>query len=111
MKNVWYDTIVVVLIVVTIFSGVTIARVVQNKYIRQGVVVSTNTATEENVVIDTTGNEWVFYGVGYVEGDSVAMTMDANNTDNIITDDIIKNVIVNTKQVLTRHTMYDTMYV
>ena len=97
MKNAWYDTIAVVLIVVTIFSGVTIARVVQNKYIRQGVVVSTNAATEENVVVDTADNEWVFYGVGYVEGDSVTMTMDANSTDNIITDDIIKDVTINTK--------------
>ena len=96
MKNVWYDTIVVVLIVVTIFSGVTIARVAQNKYIKQGVVVSTNAATEENVIVDTEGNEWMFYGVGYVEGDSVTMTMDANSTDNIITDDIIKDVTVNT---------------
>ena len=97
MKNAWYDTIVVVLIVVTIFSGATIARVAQNKYIKQGVVVSTNAATEENVIVDTEGNEWVFYGVGYVEGDSVTMTMDANSTDNIITDDIIKDVTINTK--------------
>ena len=97
MKNAWYDIIAVVIIVVTIFSGVTIARVVQNKYIRQGVVVSINAATEENVVVDTAGNEWVFYGVGYVEGDSVTMTMDANSTDNIITDDIIKDVIINIK--------------
>lgn len=97
MKNVWYDTIVVVLIVVTIFSGATIARVAQNKYIKQGVVVSTNAATEENVIVDTEGNEWVFYGVGYVEGDSVTMTMNANSTDNIITDDIIKNVTINIK--------------
>ena len=111
MKNAWYDTIAVVLIVVTIFSGVTIARVVQNKYIRQGVVVSTNAATEENVVVDTAGNQWMFYGVGYVEGDSVTMTMDANSTDNIITDDIIKDVTINTKQVLTRYIMYDIMYV
>ena len=97
MKNAWYDTIVVVLIVVTIFSGATIARVAQNKYIKQGVVVSTNAATEENVIVDTEGNEWVFYGVGYVEGDSVTMTMDANSTDNIITDDIIKDVTINIK--------------
>lgn len=68
----------------------------QNKYIRQGAVVSTNAATEENVIIDTTGNEWCFYGVGYEEGDTVTMTMDKNNTDNIINDDIIKNVTVNT---------------
>ena len=97
MKNVWYDIIVVVLIVVTIFSGATIAKVIQNKYIRQGVVVSTNAATEEVVIVDTTGNERCFYGAGYEEGDAATMTMDANNTDNIITDDIIKNVIVNTK--------------
>ena len=38
----------------------------------------------------------VLYGVGYEEGDTVTMAMDKNNTDNIINDDIIKNVTVNT---------------
>jgi len=47
-------------------------------------------SNEEVIVVDTTGNEWCFYGVGYEEGDTVTVTMD-NNTDNII-----KNVIVNT---------------
>ena len=37
-----------------------------------------------------------FYGVGYEESDTMTMIMDKNNTDNIINDDIIKNVTVNT---------------
>lgn len=92
MKRVMYDTMVIAMLIVVIFGGATIARVLQNKYIREGVVVATNASTEEVIILDTTDNEWVFYGVGYTEGDTVLMTMDAHNTDNIITDDIIKHV-------------------
>lgn len=96
MKRIMYDTMVIVMLIVTIFSGATIARLVNNNYIREGVVVATEASTEEVIIIDTTGNEWCFYGVGYEEGDTVTMTMYNNNTDNIINDDIIKNVTVNT---------------
>ena len=96
MKKVMYDTIVAVMLIVVIFGGATIARLINNNYTREGVVVATRTSNEEVIVIDTTGNEWCFYGVGYEEGDTVIMTMDNNNTDNIINDDIIKNVTVNT---------------
>ena len=96
MKKVMYDIMVAVMLIVVIFGGATIARLINNNYTREGVVVATRTFNEEVIVIDTTGNEWCFYGVGYEEGDTVTMTMDNNNTDNIINDDIIKNVIVNT---------------
>ena len=96
MKRMMYDTMVTVMLIVTIFGGATIARLINNNYIRKGVVVATQTSNEEVIVVDTTGNEWCFYGVGYEEGDTVTMIMDNNNTDNIINDDIIKNVIVNT---------------
>ena len=97
MKRMMYDTMVIVMLVVTIFGGVTIARLINNNnYIREGVVVAIHTSNEEVIIVDTTGNEWCFYGVGYEEGDTVTMTMDDNNTDNIINDDIIKNVTVNT---------------
>ena len=96
MKRMMYNTMVIVMLIVTIFSGVTIARLVNNNYIREGVVVATYASNEEVIIVDTTGNEWYFYGVGYEEGDTVTMTMDNNNTDNIINDDIIKNVTVNT---------------
>ena len=96
MKRMMYDTMVTVMLIVVIFGGATIARLINNNYTREGVVVATRTFNEEVIIIDTTGNEWCFYGVGYEEGDTVTMTMDNNNTDNIINDDIIKNVIVNT---------------
>ena len=96
MKRVMYDTMVAAMLIVIIFGGVTIASVLQNKYIREGVVVATHASNEEVIIVDTTGNEWCFYGVGYEEGDTVTMTMDKNNTDYIINDDIIKNVTVNT---------------
>ena len=97
MKRMMYNTMVIVMLVVTIFGGVTIARLINNNnYTREGVVVATHASNEEVIIVDTTGNEWGFYGVGYEEGDTVTMTMDNNNTDNIINDDIIKNVTVNT---------------
>ena len=96
MKKVMYDTIITVMLIVVIFGGATIARLINNNYTREGVVVAIHASTEEVIIVDTTGNEWCFYGVGYEEGDTVTMIMDKNNTDNIINDDIIKNVIVNT---------------
>ena len=96
MKKIMYNTMITVMLIVTIFSGATIARLINNNYTREGVVVATHASNEEVIIVDTTGNEWCFYGVGYEEGDTVIMTMDNNNTDNIINDDIIKNVTVNT---------------
>ena len=96
MKKIMYNTMVTVILIVTIFGGATIARLINNNYTREGIVVATHASNEEVIIVDTTGNEWCFYGVGYEEGDTVIMTMDNNNTDNIINDDIIKNVTVNT---------------
>ena len=99
MKKVMYDTMITVMLIVVIFGGATIARLINinnNNYTREGVVIAIDTSNEEVIVVDTTGNEWRFYGVGYEEGDTVTMTMDKNNTDNIINDDIIKNVTINT---------------
>ena len=96
MKKIMYNTMVTVMLIVTIFGGATIARLINNNYTREGVIVATHASNKEVIIVDTIGNEWCFYGVGYEEGDIVTMTMDNNNTDNIINDDIIKNVIVNT---------------
>ena len=96
MKKVMYDTMITVMLIVVISGGATIARLINNNYTREGVVVAIHASTEEVIIVDTTGNEWCFYGVGYEEGNTVTMIMDKNNTDNIINDDIIKNVIVNT---------------
>ena len=94
MKKIMYNTMITVMLIVTIFGGATIARLINNNYTREGVVVATHASNEEVIIVDTTGNEWCFYGVGYEEGDT--MTMNNSNTDNIINDDIIKNVTVNT---------------
>ena len=99
MKRMVYGTMVTIMLIVTIFGGVRIARLINinnNNYTREGVVVAIDTSNEEVIILDIIGNEWCFYGVGYEEGDIVIMTMDNNNTDNIINDDIIKNVTVNT---------------
>ena len=96
MKRMMHNTMVTIMLIATIFGEVTIARLINNNYIRKGIVVATHASNEEVVIIDTTGNEQCFYGVGYEVGDTVTMTMDNNNTDNFINDDIIKNVTVNT---------------
>ena len=96
MKRMMYGTMVIVMLMATIFGVATIAKLINNDYTREGVIVATHASNEEVIVVDTTGNEWCFYGVGYEEGDTVTMTMDNNNTDNIINDDIIKNVTINT---------------
>ena len=96
MKRMMYDTMVTVMLIVTIFGGAIIAKLINNNYTREGVVIATHASNKEVIIVDTTGNEWCFYGVGYKVGDTVIMTMDNNNTDNIINDDIIKYVTVNT---------------
>ena len=87
---------VIAMLIVVIFVEAIIARLINNNYTREGIIVAIRSSTEEVIIVDTTGNEWCFYGVGYEESDTVTMTMDKNNTDNIINDDIIKNVTVNT---------------
>ena len=96
MKRMMYGTMVIVMLMATIFVRAILAIFVNNNYTREGVIVATYASNEEVIVVDTTGNEWCFYGVDYEEGDTVTMTMDNNNTDNFINDDIIKNVTVNT---------------
>lgn len=97
MKKVMHDTMVIVMLIVVIFGGATITKLINNNnYTREGVVIATHSSDEEVIVVDTTGNKWCFYGIGYEVGDTVTMTMDNNNTDNFINDDIIKNVTVNT---------------
>ena len=91
MKRVMYDTMVIAMLIVVIFVGAIIARLINNNYTREGVIIAIHASTEEVIIADTTGNEWCFYGVGYEESDTVTMIMSKNNTDNII-----KNVTVNT---------------
>ena len=96
MKRMMYGTMVMVMLMAAIFVRAILAIFVNNNYTREGVIVATHPFNAEVIGIYTTGNEWRFYGVGYEEGDIVTMTMDNNNTDNIINDDIIKNVTINT---------------
>lgn len=96
MKKVMYNVMIIIVLVINILGGITLERLINNTYIREGVVVATDSSTEEVIIVDATGNEWCFYGIGYIEGDAVTMIMDNNKTNNIINDDIIQNVIVNT---------------
>ena len=70
-----------------------IAGYIENHYTREATVICVN--DDEVVVDDTTGNEWAFYGTGYIEGDTVKMKMFTNYTDsNIYDDEIVDAKIV-----------------
>ena len=60
-----HDTMVAVMSIVIIFSEVTITRLINNNYTREDVIVAIHTSTREVIIVDTIGNEWFFYGVGY----------------------------------------------
>lgn len=74
-----------------------IAGTIETHYNRNGIVIEVNEKNEEVVILDKNGNEWVFYGTGYTEGDKVTMRMFTNYTDNTMYDDTIVKVIVNNK--------------
>ena len=62
----------------------------ETRYEREGVVI---TIEGTNVIIcDTTDNEWVFEGEGFIEGDLVIMRMFDNGTHSNIYDDKIDNI-------------------
>ena len=55
MKKIMYNTMVTVMLIVTIFGGATIARLINNNYTREGVIVATHASNEEVIIVDTTG--------------------------------------------------------
>ena len=57
MKRMMYNTMVTIMLMATIFGGATIARLINNNYTREGVVVATHASNEEVIIVDTTGNE------------------------------------------------------
>lgn len=69
-----------------------IAGYLATYYPREAVVTSINKDSEEITVIDTTNNEWSFYGTGYTKGGTVKMKMFTNYTDSNIYDDKIVDV-------------------
>ena len=92
MKKIMYDTIITVMLIVVIFGGATIARLINNNHTREGVVVATHVSNEEVIIVDTTGNEWEYEATGFSIGDNVKMKMFNNYTDNTILDDIITSI-------------------
>ena len=57
MKRVMYDIMVIAMLIVVIFVEAIIARLINNNYTREGVVVTIHASTEEVIIVDTTGNE------------------------------------------------------
>ena len=85
-------TIVMMFAVLFIFGIYTI-RNYEINYTRTGMIIEIDNDTKVTVE-DITGNVWTFEGSGYEVGQTVRMAMTTNNTDNIINDDTINDVIV-----------------
>ena len=90
MKKV-LNSIVECTIAITLFIILPgIAGWYETHYEREGIVIAIEGT--DVVVCDTTDNEWVFEGEGFIEGDLVTMTMFDNGTHSNIYDDEIDNV-------------------
>lgn len=79
--------IFLVLILVVLFG---VSHRIETNYYIEGTIVRQE--GNKNVVRDTTGNEWVFYQLGYGKGEKVRMRMFNNHTDGFIEDDEILKV-------------------
>ena len=88
MKRMMYDIMVTVMLIVTIFGGATIARLINNNYIREGIVMATHASNEEVIVVDTTGK---------VNGHGVYLKKDINVIE-----------IAKTKKILERENSFPT---
>lgn len=73
--------------------GVYTIRNYEVNYIRTGLIIEIDNDSKVTVE-DASGNVWTFEGTGYEVGQTVRMAMTTNNTDNIISDDTINDVIV-----------------
>ena len=87
-----FSTIIIGIVLMVLFIWlVGLACKFERTYLKEDCEVI---AVEDNVVTveDTTGNLWSFEDSNFTLQDVVTLTMDTNQTDNDITDDIIINV-------------------
>ena len=76
-----------------LISGVYTIRSYEVNYVRTGLIIDIDNDSKITVE-DVSGNLWTFEGNGYEVGQTVRMSMTTNNTDNVINDDTINDVIV-----------------
>ena len=78
--------------IVVLVSILCLCGYIETHYDRQGKVIQ----IEENnsvIVEDNCGHIWAFESTDFNVGDNVVMIMHNNYTDNVVTDDIIVNVL------------------
>lgn len=69
-----------------------IAGYITTYYPREAIVTNIDKNSEKITVVDTSNNEWSFYGTEYAKEDAVEIKMFTNYTDSNICDDEIVNV-------------------
>lgn len=69
-----------------------IAGYITTYYPREAIVTNIDKNSEKITAVNTSNNEWSFYGTGYTKGDVVKMKMFTNYTDSNIYDDKIVDV-------------------
>ena len=82
--------VTILIILVAGFCAIGFCEKTQTQYTRVGTI--TKVSQNESVVVDTTGNEWVFVNDDFEVGDEVILKMNTNYTDENITDDIIEEI-------------------
>lgn len=85
MKN----TALAIIALVVVIACLMIVGRIENTYVRKGCIVVERRGCI-TVVEDRTGNLWEFEGDYYKVGDVVNLKMNANNTNSIYDDTIIK---------------------
>ena len=83
------DTALAILAMVLVIACLMVVGGIENTYVRKGCVVVERKGYI-TVVEDKTGNLWEFEGDYYKVGDVVNLKMNANNTNSIYDDTIIK---------------------
>lgn len=78
------------LIAVVLLFGIAFCSYYSFTYTRTAIV--TKVENGKVTVTEKDGYVWEFYGDGFSVNDYVEMTMDTNNTDSTIKDDIVKKV-------------------
>ena len=80
---------------IVVFSFVLLsgaACYINTHYDKDALIIYVDDNTNEIACVTIDGNEWSFFGEGFVEGDEVRVTFSTSNTDNNIYDDEIIHV-------------------
>ena len=90
VNNIIRNIIGCVLVFAVLIGSVCVAGTVETTYTMDAEIIAIS--EEEVSLIDSMGEDWVFFGQGFRIGDSVRVRFFTNGTDDTRLDDVIENV-------------------